>query len=398
MTLSSIKRFLPAPPPRRVLLLAGDRFFVRAVPVTEGASAADVAAQAELAVESLAPFPLSQLYYGHHWVAGADHALVYAAYRKRFTAEETESWADAEIVVPSFVALLGGEPPKPATAWVFPGETTLTGVYFADAGGVPSAVRAEVLAADATSEDRAAARERLLAAFPEKRAIVDFETAPGLSPDAPHGEFAFRAGSRETRITAAQAGPLDVRDKDELAARRRAAARDVILWRTFVGALAAIGVAVLLELAMVGGAIWQKQRLALQARQAPVVEGIMTSQSLATRIDELSTKRLRPFEMLALVNTVRPRSILFVRTSTGGLNKLEVDAKTGASGDIDLFRSSLNKLPGCERAEVLDPRTRDGQSTFRLVVTFRSDAFAAKDPEAAPAPEASQPKPEEAGT
>jgi hypothetical protein len=164
--------------------------------------------------------------------------------------------------------------------------------------------------------------------------------------------------------------------------------------------LAAIGLAALLELVLVGGAIWQKQRLALQAKQTPVVEAIMTSQSLATRIDELSTKRLRPFEMLALVNTVRPRTILFARTSTSGLNKLEVDAKTASSGDIDVFRSALNKLPGCEKAEVLDPRTRDGLSTFRLVVTFKPEAFTAAEPpgpEAAPAVEA-QAKKEEAGT
>jgi hypothetical protein len=101
-----------------------------------------------------------------------------------------------------------------------------------------------------------------------------------------------------------------------------------------------------------------------------------------------------------LVNTVRPRTILFARTSTSGLNKLEVDAKTAASGDIDVFRSALNKLPGCEKAEVLDPRTRDGLSTFRLVVTFKPEAFIGPDtpePEVA-APAETQSKKEEAGT
>ena len=97
MSLTSLKRFLPTPPPRQVVLLPDAHFFVRAVPVTEGALAADVAAQAELAVESLAPFPIGQLYYGHHWLPGAGHALVYAAYRKRFTAEEVEQAVNGEI-------------------------------------------------------------------------------------------------------------------------------------------------------------------------------------------------------------------------------------------------------------------------------------------------------------
>jgi hypothetical protein len=65
-----------------------------------------------------------------------------------------------------------------------------------------------------------------------------------------------------------------------------------------------------------------------------------------------------------------------------------------------VFRSALNKLPGCEKAEVLDPRTRDGLSTFRLVVTFKPEAFTGLDtpePEVA-APAETQPKKEEAGT
>ncbi len=401
MSLSSLKRFLPKPPPRHVVVLSDTLFFTRAVPVTEGATPADVVAQAELAIESLAPFPVGQLYYGHHWLPGSNHTLVYAAYRKRLTADEVEAWPEAEAVLPSFVTVLRkGEVPAPATAVIVPGAGSVTGLYFADAGGVPTAVRVESLIAEATDADRAAAREAVLAAFPEKLKVVDVEAEPLFDADSPQGEFVFRAGALETRFDAADVAPLDVRDKDELAARRRAHARDVILWRSFLGCAAAIGVAILLEFALVGTSIWQKQRLALEATQKPVVEAIMTSQSLAIQIDELSTKRLRPLEMLALVNTVRPRTIQFMRTATGGLHTLDVEAQTSSTGDIDLLRSALNKLPGCEKAEVLDVRSRDGVSTFKLVVTFKPDAFKeapapAAAPEAAPAPAATETKPEE---
>lgn len=399
MSLTSLKRFLPSPPPRQVVLLPDAHFFVRAVPVTEGALAADVAAQAELAVESLAPFPIAQLYYGHHWLPGADHAVVYAAYRKRFTAEEVETWSGAEVVLPSFVALLRkADLPKPATVLVVSGAAGVTGLYFADASGVPTQVRVEPLAAEATDADRAAAHEAVLAAFPEKFHVID-AAEPQFAPASPQDEFVFRAGDRETHLDLADAAPLDVRDKDELAARRRAQARDLILWRTFVGAAAAIGFAALLEVVLVGGSIWQKQRLALESRQKPVVEAIMTSQALATRIDELSTKRLLPFEMMAIVNTARPRTIQFMRTVTNGLYTLEVEAQTNSSGDIDVFRSALNKLAGCEKAEVHDPRSRDGVSTFRLVVTFKPDAFKTVEEPApvvppVPVPPASTPEPE----
>jgi hypothetical protein len=97
--------------------------------------------------------------------------------------------------------------------------------------------------------------------------------------------------------------------------------------------------------------------------------------------------------MLALVNTARPPTIQFMRTVTSGLNVLEVDAQTNSSGDIDVLRSALNKLESCEKAEVLDPRSRDGVSTFRLVVTFKPDAFTeVPEPAAAPAAEETQPE------
>jgi len=403
MSLSSLKRFLPTPPPRQVILLADTLFFMRSVPVTEGATAPEVAAQAELAIEALAPFPIAQLYYGHHWLPGAVHALVYAAYRKRFTAEDVETWAGAEAVLPSFVTVLNkADAPKPATVIIIPGAASLTGLYFSDASGVPTHVRVEALAPETTDAERVAVYEALLRAFPEKLHVIDAGGEPQFDPASSQGEFVFRAGNTlETHFEAADIASLDVRDKAELAHRRRAHARDVILWRTFLGCVAAIALAALLELVLVGTSIWQKRRLALEARQKPVVETVMTSQTLATRIDELSTKRLLPFEMLALVNTVRPRTIQFMKTATNGLYTLEIEAQTSSSGDIDVFRSALNRLAGCEKAEVLDSRIRDGLSTFRVVATFKPDAFKAVEeppPTPTPAPTPTPPATPEAST
>lgn len=348
-------------------------FFVRTVPVADG-SAAEVAAQVELALEVIAPFPLAQLYYGHHWKPGAVHALVFAAYRKRFTPADVEGWADADAVLPSFVTLLK-DGNTAATTLLLTGADSLTAVHYGDASDVPTLVKVEPLSADATEAERATARDSLLKSLGGTVGVTEVAEAPQLDAESPQGEFVFKAGAISSHFTASTIEPLDVRDKVELAARRRAHARDLILWRTFVGSAAAIALAALLELALVGNGLWQKQRLAVIARQTPVVNTIMTSQALATRIDELSTKRLRPFEMLAVLNAKRPPTIQFMRTVTSGLYKLEVEAQTNASADINVYRAALNDLPECEKAEVLDPRSRDGLSTFRLAVTFKPDAF-----------------------
>ncbi|MET0261289.1 MAG: hypothetical protein ABW223_00210 [Rariglobus sp.] len=393
MSLSSLKRFLPSPPPRHVVLLPDSLFFVRSVPVIEGSTAVDVSSQVELAIETLAPFPVAQLYYGCHWFPGVQHALIYAAYRKRFTSDEVETWASAEAVMPSFVAFLTREKaPKPATVLIVSGVGSLTGMYFSDASGVPTQVRVEPVSAEATEAERATARAALLNAFPEKLYETDVTAEPQFDVESPQGEFVFKAGAIETHFNATEIGLLDVRDKDELHARRRAHKRDVILWRTFIGSLAVIALSGLLELALVGSSVWQKQRLAQEAQQKPVVDSIMTSQALATRIDELSTKRLLPFEMMALVNSARPRTIQFMRTATNGLYTLEVEAQTSVPNDIDVFRSALNRMPSREKVEVLDQRSRDGVSTFRLVVVFKADAFQTatqkEDSVAPPLPEA----------
>ena len=387
MSLTSLKRFLPAAPPRHIVRVADAPFFIRSVAVADGATAADVAVQTELAIETLAPFPVAQLYYGHYWKVGSKSALIYAAYRKRFIAEDVATWTDAEVVLPSFVAVLNtSEPPLPATAVLLPTATSVTGLYFADASGVPSQVRVETLSLEATEAERDQACSALLGAFPEKLHVVTHEAEPVFDPASPQGEFVFRMGKAETHFDSNEIASLDVRDKGELEARRRAHRRDLILWRTFLGCAAAIALSALLEIALIGTSLWQKQRLALEARQKPVVEAIMTSQSLATRIEELSNKRLQPFEMLNLINAARPKTIQFMRTVTSGLYKLEVEAQTNDSGDIDVFRSALNKLPGCQKAEVVDPRSRDGVSTFKLVVTFSPEAFKETTTETVPTP------------
>ena len=59
---------------------------------------------------------------------------------------------------------------------------------------------------------------------------------------------------------------LDIRDKDDLMARRRARMRDLILWRVFIGCLIVMACALVTEGLLLGGKTWQTRRLALVAR------------------------------------------------------------------------------------------------------------------------------------
>ncbi len=364
----------PAPAPK-VVVLPDAVFFARAVPVTAAATPAEAAAQAELALEAVSPFPTAQLYHGFWWVPGAASALVFAAYRRRIPREQVEAWADAELVLPAFATLLGG-PVAPATTILLTSPEGLTAVHWTQ-GPVPAAVQFQPLAPDATEAERAAARDALLRAAAGSRQVIELDAPP--VPEAAAGgedEFVFRSGTHTARLTAPQAASLDVRDKAELAALRRARARDVLLWRVCLGGLAATVLAGAVWAGIAAGGLWERARELKVAAQQPVIDRIMTAQSLATRINELSSKRLLPLEMISVVSgPLRPAAIQFLRTSTVGLYTLEVQAQTTAPAEVSTFRSALAEQPACEKVEVRDQRTRDNLMSFTLVVTFRPGAL-----------------------
>src|SRR5581483_1872931 len=195
----------------RIVLLPDTLFFVRAIPVAADAAPGELVAQVELAVEAIAPFPLAQIYYGFYHPPGSPDALLYAAYRKRFTAEQTGEWADADLVLPSFVALLGGEA-KPATTLLVGSADGFTALHWGG-NGLPEKILTRVLPPEAPTEERERIRDELLRASGESLQIIDLTEAPTPVP-SDNGELVFRAGDFTSRLPAALGDQLDVRDKE----------------------------------------------------------------------------------------------------------------------------------------------------------------------------------------
>lgn len=360
-----------APPPR-IVLLPDALFFVRTIPVAAEASSEDLVAQVELALEAMAPFPLAQLYYGFFRPPGSSSALAYAAYRKRLTPEQTAAWGEADLVIPSFLALLENEP-KPGTTLVASLPESLTVLHWEE-GLVPEKVLTQTFLADTPEEERLRARDGMLRSAGESLKIVEVDTAPAAIASDNDSDFVFQAGGHETRLPTDLTDQLDVRDKGELALRRRQRRRDLVLWRTFLGCAAAILLCMLGEIALFGSKFWQRSRLAIVNVQAPAVASIQSARSLADRIGELSTKRLLPFEMLTLSNSCKPATVQFLRATVSSLNTLEIDAETHTPADVGAYKTALIALPAVANVDVPDQRIREGVSTFTLIVTFKPEA------------------------
>jgi hypothetical protein len=363
-------------PARKVVLLPDGHFFCRAIPVGAAVTAAEVAAQVELALEALAPFPLGQMYHGHFWRPGAKNAFVFAAYRKRFPAEQVETWAQAEAVLPAFASLLNAKVEDSTTLLLW-SEKSITAVHWESAADAPVGVLVRDLPPEPTDDDRATLREALLRDSGTAVNVIESHTAPVLESGKADDEFVFQGECGKSVFTREQLDVLDARDKEELAARRRARYRDLILWRVLLGCVAAILLSLTLELALVGGGVWQKARLTIMEKREPWIKKIQLANSLAVQIEELSTKRMLPMEMISVVSEKLPASVIFSSATITSLYTLDIDAYASVSSDVDAFRSALSAMPFCERVEVRNNQLRDGKSTFRLIVTFRPGAVKA---------------------
>ncbi|MGH7946653.1 MAG: hypothetical protein ACREH8_17540 [Opitutaceae bacterium] len=374
-------RFLRAgPPPPKVALLPDALFFTRAVVVTKGATPAEAGAQLELALEGISPFPLSQLYYGWYWLPGSEYALTFAAYRRRFTPEQTAEWEQAELVLPAFAAVLGAEV-EAGTTVVLNSIDGLTGVHWTDARMADKVVF-RPLEADATDDDRGRTREALLRDLGGSRKVIDLESPLAADASASDGEIVFRAGDFVSLLPASATTAIDVRDKSELASLRNARRRDIGLWRVALACAAALLLLGAGELALMSGRAWLGVRERLYAVQKPRVDRIEKEDELTRRIEDLATKRLLPLEMVTQVvgenNERIPADIQFTRVHAEqgrGLYTLFIAGKTDNAPQVNAYEAALKNLPSVQSAEARFSQVSGARATFDIIVVFKPGAL-----------------------
>jgi hypothetical protein len=365
-----------------VALLPDALFFTRLVPITPGALPADVTAQVELGLEAVSPFPLAQLYYGWYWQPGAEEAFVYAAYRRRFTADQTASWAAAELVLPESAALLGATVAA-ATTVVLNREDGITALHW-DKPGVPARVVARTVDPAASGEERDKLREDVIRAIGGSKHVIDLDGGPVAEPRMRDNVMVFRGGDVVSTLPATMFDALDVRDKTELALLRSSRKRDVLLWRVALGCAAALVLLGLGEIGLIGGHAWQKVRVAqINARKAHV-DKIVSSQEVTRQIVDLTTRRLLPLEMVTSLvgppgHERKPDEITFTRVQTlpgtNGLYTLLVEAATNNAALMPIYEAELRKLPEIDSVRVQLQSSRNDRTTWQIIANFNPDAL-----------------------
>jgi hypothetical protein len=354
-------------------------FFTRLIPVNTGPGSSDIRAQVELALESIAPFPLNQLYYGWFARPGGAEAFVFAAYRRRFTADQVAAAEGAELVIPGFAALFGAEV-EPSTTVIMREDEGLTAVHWDDPT-MPSKVLFRPLAPEADDEERARVRRELLTSVGGTKAVIDLDGLPIPDASKTDREIVFRSGDFVSQLPVALTSAFDVRDKGELVAMRHGHQRDLVLWRVALGCVLALFLLALGEFAILGSRAWQSVRVAKLNAQKPVVAKIMSSQELANRIEDLATKQLMPLEMLTELvgpNLERkPPEIQFTRIQTDKtrLYSVVIDAQTTNAAQMSVYEATIKKLPSIENVEFIQQPSRNEYAIFRIVATFKPGAL-----------------------
>ncbi|MCF7689873.1 MAG: hypothetical protein K9N01_16400 [Cephaloticoccus sp.] len=357
-----------------VSLLTGERFFVRRISLVPGTA---VQTQVELALEVQAPFTLEQLFHGYLVDETKSHALVFAAYRRGFSAGEQSAWEQAQAVLPDF--LFWTDPtrrPRGKSALLQETESSLTAVVWDEASALPSLV----LTRGSTPETVETVRDQLAAEVTRRSGIARDRIEPL------RGKIAVVSLSKDGLILTAEHGPTvtlgpatlalaDIRDKALLATRRREERHTTLLWRLFSTAMIGLAACLLIE----GGLLATRALLAGKqsqlAERAPAVQQIESAQLLAAKLEKMTAQQLRPFEMLAAINSSRPSSVEFLRVTTNGPQRLDIEAQTSEAGDLRNYENALRSTAGIQRVELRDPRMRAGRTSFQLEVTFKADWY-----------------------
>lgn len=351
-----------------IVLVPAGKFVVRHVPL---ATVGDNAEQVELAVESLAPLSLAQLYWGYWVAADRSSALVWMACRRHFTAADTAAWNEAAAVLPGFLFLCQPPAQRPAIV-LHHDDAQIQAAAWDKAGILPVAI----LAKEYVPATRQAVEEHLLGEIRRRTGLDMAEVMPlagNLSavPAPNRKSMELRGGDRLTVWSWADLASADIRDRSELAEIQRARWQGSLQWRAAVAAVVVVAAAAAVDLATLAGTWWLKGREAEAVRQSALVAEIQSTHVVAHRLEELAGQRLQFMEMLDVLNEQRPAGLQFARVSSTGPRSLEISVRTTNADDARQYETALRALPELRAVRVSNLQTRDGHTDFVLLAEFK---------------------------
>lgn len=342
-------------------------------------AAGEVASFVDLQLEELSPFPLEQLYYGR--VTSGDAVFVYAAYRRRFSTEETQAWADKLFVLPEFAGILHLSFAESTTVF-FRSAGALMAFRFEPGQKLPTVGAGRALAADADDSEVSELRTKLLSIVQGGDTRI-VSLRPGKEPEQkPQGlRFVFSSDDGghpvEVTVPSADCWPMDIREEEFVLKQRQRLRVDLIFWRVVVGAAAAIAVLLAGEVILMGakGYIgWLESHVTSQADEAVALQD---KSEIANRVAEFDRSDVQPIRMLLAVAGRKPQGVIFERATISAGNALEFDARTPNVAEVNQYEASIREMAEVTTVVIEDIRTSAEGTDFSMLVNFQPGAFPA---------------------
>jgi Tfp pilus assembly protein PilN len=345
-----------------VLILPGRLFFVDVIELPPALEHSEVDDFAELSLESLAPFPIEQLYWGFLCREGAGNIILYAAFKERIKAQGYQDLENYLWVLPDFATLHGARFSEKTTLLLQTGEGS-SAIVFPEEQGLPE----QVIPAPEAGSDKAAPGFE-----------IELETVSVSEQGLPTFHFrAVDAGeegiSGDWKKLSPGEGALwraDVRDADFKRNERNA--RKLTTWITRATGYAMLLAVLLLVLEgiLMLGDLWLDGQKAKVAAQAPEVRRIEDKQSLMNKLDQVAQNELRPIAILEALNQPRPQSVYFTRTDIEEQNRIMIDGIANTIKELNAYTSALSASGRFNLVEDPDTNFRGGKTTFRLELDY----------------------------
>lgn len=353
-----------------VRILPSEFFFIERVEIPAALEAGELDDFAELSIESLAPFPLEQLYWGFLCDLPSQSLILYATPRERLKRAGHESLESYTWVLPDFACLLGARFAETVDVVL---QTTGPGTRLQFSGGEGLPLLVEALAAGnaasdppaSTSTPRLELRLTQLKTDEKARPTFEFETLGGpdveghWSPLSPDEAALWRA---------------DIRPADFKASER--SSRRTTAWISRLLSYAALFACLLivLEGLLWAGQAWLDSLENKIAAQTTAVRRVEDKQSLTNKLEQVAQNELRPIAILEAANQIRldlgNTGIEYDEAVIEGSNRITIEGKANTINELNAYTDSL-KASGTFTL-VGSPRqiTRSGKTTFSVTLDY----------------------------
>ena len=377
------------------VLVPGNWFVSRAFSLPEGLRAKEIEEFAELSVEEISPFNLEQMHWGYFHNDETARIFIYAAYDVKLRKDMADS-ESYDYAFPDFAQTFGLRFEEPTLVFLLH-DFTLCGILLPANDFVPQTIVGITLDEEFTDEDLVAAKEVVTRRVETQ---VNRSLEPTLAEpvsnfnevvvsdrvnirdweyDEAKGKPSLRLISKyesgdpwEVSISSTpQLWAMDVRKSEAKESLVKRQGWTLWYWRASLLVLLLFLLLAVAEIGLVMLTKWYQRELEVALALQPQAEEVQQKADILAKINQITTNQLLPFEMLDVVNQLRPSTIYFTRFSTEGGNAIRVDAVGLPNSNINAFEEALREDPYISNVEISNNQVRNNLSSFRLRVEFK---------------------------